>query len=79
MGFSSCVLAAEQISCQKCNRYDCLPVSEGPSYKDRVCCFGETVHGLDALQAKCESQWRRGAWLGQGNMDDDLVLVCAGE
>ena len=48
---------------------------KGRPYKGRVCCFGETVYGLDPLQAKYKSQWRPGAWLGKDHMDHDLVLV----
>ena len=48
---------------------------KGRPYRGRVCCFGETVHGLDPLQAKYKSQWRPGVWLGKDNMDHDLVMV----
>ena len=48
---------------------------KGRPYRGRVCCFGETVYGLDPLQAKYKSQWRPGAWLGKDHMDHDLVLV----
>ncbi|CAK8995861.1 Retrovirus-related Pol polyprotein from transposon TNT 1-94 [Includes: Protease [Durusdinium trenchii] len=52
---------------------------KGRPYKGRVCCFGESVHGLDPLQAKYKSQWRPGAWLGKDSMDHDLVLVGTNE
>ena len=48
---------------------------KGRPYRGRVCCFGETVYGLDPLQAKYKSQWRPGAWLRKDHMDHDLILV----
>ena len=47
----------------------------GRPYRGKVCCFGETIWGLDPLQKKFRSQWRKGCWLGKDSMDHGLILV----
>lgn len=46
---------------------------KGRPYRGRVCCFGETVLGLDPLQAKNKSHDQ------MGQMDQDLALVSENE
>ena len=76
-GLDSRMLVVESIPCDKFNRHDMTAYLsvKGRPYRGRVCCFGETVHGLDPLQAKYKSQWRPGVWLGKDSMDHDLVMV----
>ena len=76
-GLDSRMLVVESIPCDKFNRNDMTAYLsvKGRPYRGRVCCFGETVHGLDPLQAKYKSQWRPGVWLGKDSMDHDLVMV----
>ena len=47
----------------------------GRPYKGCVCCFGESIYGLDGLQPKYKSQWRAGIWLGKDLADQDIVMV----
>lgn len=65
-------------ACWLLNRYHAISATGMAAYlsvKGRVCCFGETVQGLDPLQGKYKSQWRPRACLGKDQMDQDLVLL----
>ena len=75
MDCNACSMDLQQISGACFSQSDSISVVVWPSYRGRFVPFGQIVFGLDPKADKYRPAWVRGAWLGKGSTDMDLLTT----